>query len=283
MNVSLPFLPNRPIKPRKSGVTMVMDKGLSYGEARNFIEKAGEYTDLIKLGFGTSVFTPRLKEKIALYKSAGLTPYLGGTLFEAFAVRNMIDDYLRFVDSVGLEMCEISDGSMVMAHETKLKCIMQISHHFKVVSEVGSKQQSVVIPDDVWVDMMVRELHAGAWKVIAEARESGTVGIFNADATANTSLINSITKKMNVNDILWEAPLKNQQVWFIQQYGANVNLGNISPEDLISLECLRQGLRGDTFSHFIPEAAMHSKPDMSNLMAFSNFRLENEYQMEFVI
>jgi phosphosulfolactate synthase len=281
MNVSLPYLPNRPEKPRTSGITMVMDKGLSLNETENFIEKAGEYTDLVKLGFGTSVFSPKLKEKIKLYKTAGMTPYLGGTLFEAYAVRNMIRDYLRFVDSIGLEMCEISDGSMAMEHDTKLECITQISKFFSVVSEVGSKQKDVVIPEKKWVEMMQLELCAGAWKVIAEARESGNVGIYNSDESANISLINSIVNQMNPNDILWEAPLKKQQVWFIKQYGPNVNLGNIAPDELISLECLRQGLRGDTFCDFIPTSAMHSKPEMSNLMAFSYHSQPTKSKFEF--
>jgi phosphosulfolactate synthase len=262
---------------------MVMDKGLSLNEAANFIEKAGEYTDLIKLGFGTSAFSSKLKEKIKLFKSAGLIPYLGGTLFEAYAVRNMLDQYLCLIDSLGLEMCEISDGSMVMEHDVKLECIMEISRHFMVVSEVGSKQKDVYIPENKWVEMMLQELHAGAWKVIAEARESGNVGIYNSDSSANISLINSIAKNLDENNILWEAPIKAQQVWFIKQYGPNVNLGNIAPDDLVSLECLRQGLRGDTFSDFIPATAMYSKPDISKLYKFQNQKLINKYNFEFVI
>lgn len=281
MNISLPYLPNRPKKPRFSGVTMVMDKGLSLNETANFIEKAGEYTDLVKLGFGTSVFTPKLKEKIKLYKAAGIIPYLGGTLFEAYAVRNMIDEYLTYVDSLGLEMCEISDGSMVMEHETKLECIRQFAQHFWVVSEVGSKQKDVVIADEKWVEMMMLELNAGSWKVIAEARESGNTGIYNSDASANEGLINSIVKNMDANDILWEAPIKAQQVWFIKQYGPNVNLGNICPDELISLECLRQGLRGDTFNDFIPSKAMHSRPEINNTALHSG--LQNKYELEYEI
>jgi phosphosulfolactate synthase len=284
MNISLPYLPNRPNKPRNEGITMVMDKGLSLNETANFIEKAGEYTDLVKLGFGTCAFSPRLKEKIKLYKSAGLIPYLGGTLFEAYAVRNMIDQYLCFVESLGLEMCEISDGSMVMEHETKLECIMEISRHFVVVSEVGSKQKDVVITENKWVEMMLQELNAGSWKVIAEARESGNVGIYNSDASANISLINNIANHLDKNNILWEAPIKTQQVWFIKQYGPNVNLGNIAPDELVSLECLRQGLRGDTFSDFIPASAMHSKPEITKLSKFHNQKLSSKYyNLEFVI
>ncbi len=271
MNISLPYLPNRPYKPRNSGITMVMDKGLSLNETANFIEKACEFTDLVKFGFGTSVFTPRLKEKINLYKSNGMTPYLGGTLFEAFAVRNMIDEYMSFMDSLGLEMCEISDGSMYLEHDAKLKCIMAISEHFRVVSEVGSKQKDVVISENKWVEMMLEELNTGAWKVIAEARESGNIGIYNSDETANMSLIDKIAKNIDRNDIIWEAPLKKQQVWFIKLFGPNVNLGNIAPDELVSLECLRQGLRGDTFNDFIPAKARHSNPEITELLVDNNY------------
>ncbi len=277
MNIKLPYMPNRPEKPRKSGVTMVMDKGLSMNEAANFIEKASEYTDLVKLGFGTSVFTPKLKEKINLYKSNGMSPYLGGTLFEAFAVRNMLDQYLIYMDSLGLEMCEISDGSMFLEHESKLKCIAVISENFKVVSEVGSKQKDIVISENKWVEMMLQELNAGAWKVIAEARESGNIGIYNSDESANMSLINKIAKNIDRDEIIWEAPLKKQQVWFIKQFGPNVNLGNIAPDELVSLECLRQGLRGDTFCDFIPPKAMHSNPDINELVASSNYDVLEKY------
>lgn len=273
MNVKLPYLPNRPGKPRNSGITMVMDKGLSLHETENFIEKASEYTDLVKLGFGTSVFTPKLKEKISLYKSAGMTPYLGGTLFEAYAVRNMIDQYLIFMDSMGLELCEISDGSMVMEHDVKLKCIMGISHHFRVISEVGSKKNDVVFSESQWVDMMYHELNAGSWKVIAEARESGNTGIYNCDESANVSLITNIANHLDENDVIWEAPIKKQQVWFIKQYGPNVNLGNIAPDELISLECLRQGLRGDTFNDFMPTSAMHSKPEVNDILLYKNLKV----------
>ena len=271
MNISLPYLPNRPVKPRNSGITMVMDKGLSLNETANFIEKAAEYTDLVKFGFGTSVFTPKLKEKINLYKSNGMTPYLGGTLFEAFAVRNMIDQYLTYMDSLGLEACEISDGSMYLEHEAKLKCISLISEHFRIVSEVGSKQKDVVISENKWVEMMLQELSAGAWKVIAEARESGNIGIYNSDESANMSLINKIAKNIDQDDIIWEAPLKKQQVWFIKQFGPNVNLGNIAPDELVSLECLRQGLRGDTFCDFMPAKAMHSNPELNELISVSTY------------
>jgi phosphosulfolactate synthase len=183
----------------------------------------------------------------------------------------MLDEYLSYMDSLGLEMCEISDGSMYLEHDAKLKCIMVISEHFKVVSEVGSKQKDVIISDNKWVEMMIEELSAGACKVIAEARESGNVGIYNSDETANMGLINKIANNIDGNDIIWEAPLKKQQVWFIKQFGPNVNLGNIAPDELVSLECLRQGLRGDTFCDFIPAKAMHSNPDISELLVeYSN-------------
>jgi phosphosulfolactate synthase len=253
MNYTLPYIPERPAKPRKEGLTMVMDKGLSLRETEDFIESGGEYTDYVKLGFGTSIVTPKLKEKIKLYRSANIRTYFGGTLFEAFAIRNMVEDYRKLIAKYELDMIEISDGSMVMPHDIKLEYIRYFAKDVTVISEVGSKQKGVFIPDEQWVLMMKTELEAGSVKVIAEARESGTVGIYNSDGSANEKLIKAIASHINPSDILWEAPEGKQQVWFIKLYGPNVNLGNIAPNIVIPLECLRIGLRGDTFNDFLPE------------------------------
>ncbi|MBA7643295.1 Phosphosulfolactate synthase [subsurface metagenome] len=230
-----------------------MDKGLSVQESENFIESSGEYTDLVKFGFGTSMITNKLEEKIALYKAGDIRPYFGGTLFEAFAIRNMIDDYRKFLDKYKLDLVEVSDGSMSMPHDEKLEYIRLLSKQVTVISEVGSKQRGVFIPADQWVKMMKDELDAGSIKVIAEARESGTIGIYNSDGSTNESLINTITAQISPSDILWEAPNGKQQVWFIKIFGSNVNLGNIAPNIVIPLECLRLGLRGDTFFDFLPD------------------------------
>ncbi len=252
MNFNLPYLPKREDKPRNSGVTMVMDKGLSMAQTRSLIESAGKYTDLLKFGFGTSLLTCNLKEKINLYKNAGIVPYFGGTLFEAFVIRDMFGQYKEYLKKYEMQTVEVSDGSMVLDHATKLEYITELAKDFTVLSEVGSKQANVVIPDEEWIVMMEKELQAGAWKVIAEARESGNVGIYKSDQSANNELINGITAKIEPEKILWEAPNKKQQVWFIKQFGSQVNLGNIAPAEVIPLETLRLGLRGDTFFDFLP-------------------------------
>ena len=179
--------------------------------------------------------------------------YCGGTLFEAFLVRNCLDDYLKFIDSMGIGCLEISDGSMVIEHGYKCELIQRLSKDFKVLSEVGSKEEGILISPAKWIKMMRNELDAGSVKVIAEARESGTVGIYRPNGSAHTQLIRRILANVDLEDILWEAPKKPQQVWFIKELGTNVNLGNIAPNDLIPLECLRVGLRGDTFFHFLPD------------------------------
>ena len=244
-------IPKRPEKPRTKGLTMIMDKGLSLNEAENMVVLKSELTDIVKLGFGTSLLTRYIDKKISLYKEAGIDVYTGGTLFEAFIVRNQIDDFYRLMDKLKLEMVEVSDGCIQMEHDKKCELIHKLSKDFKVISEIGSKDESLTIEDDKWMSYMKKELEAGSWKVIAEAREGGNVGMFETNGDIKGKLIKNITKEIDISNILWEAPLKKQQIWFINEFGANVNLGNISPNSIISLECLRLGLRGDTFNNYI--------------------------------
>lgn len=253
MQYKLPFIPERPGKPRNSGLTMVMDKGLSYNEAAEMISSSGEFIDFLKLGFGTSLITNNLQQKVDLYRQANIRPYLGGTLFEAFVIRGMLDQYIDMAKSLNLDLVEVSDGSMKMDHDQKCKYISRLAQDFTVISEVGSKQADVVIADDRWVAMMAKELECGAWRVIAEARESGNTGIYNKDHSANTKLIDEIIKVVDINNVIWEAPLKSQQAWFIKLLGHEVNLGNIATNEVIPLETLRLGLRGDTFFMHLPE------------------------------
>ena len=261
MKIELPYLPERTGKPRETGLTMMMDKGLSLRQAEDFVETSAEFTDLVKLGFGTAVLNKNLEKKIRIYHEAGIEVYLGGTLFEAFAIRNKFDDYMKLLSRLGLTAAEVSDGSMFMHHHSKLEYIEKLSHDFTVLSEVGSKQKGVEIPDEVWIAMMKSELSAGSWKVIAEARESGTTGIYNSDGSADEALINLINSSIDAGNVLWEAPIGKQQVWFIKTIGCNVNLGNIATTDVIPLECLRLGLRGDTFLDFLPSSFKEYKPD----------------------
>ena len=254
MNFDLPFIPSRTEQPRVTeGVTMMMDKGLSLRQAEDFIAAAGKYTDIVKLGFGSSLLTKNLKEKIKFYQNNGQRVYLGGTLFEAFIARNKYDDYKKFISSLGLDCAEVSDGSIFLDHGKKLEYIADLAKDFTVLSEVGSKEEGILISPSKWINMMATELEAGSWKVIAEARESGNVGIYRPNGSAHSVLVNKILSKVKSEDILWEAPKKAQQVWFIQLIGPNVNLGNIAHDEVIPLECLRLGLRGDTFFDYLPE------------------------------
>ena len=269
MNFKLPYIPERPVKPRNSGITMMMDKGLSIRQVEDFLSMNSELTDVVKLGFGTSYVTKNIELKIKLYKEAGMKVYLGGTLFEAFIIRNMFSDYVTLLDKLKLECAEVSDGSIVMNHDQKCEYISMLSKTHTVFSEVGSKEAGLIIHPAKWVSMMNEELKAGSWKVIAEARESGNVGIYRANGNAHTILINKILAKVKPEDVLWEAPQKTQQVWFIKLLGANVNLGNISYEDVIPLETLRLGLRGDTFFSYLPN-------EMKQKVAIENPILETK-------
>ena len=253
MNFDLPFIPERSTKPRQKGITMMMDKGLSLNETADFIQASAHLTDLVKFGFGTAYVTNDFQKKIDLYKEAGIRPYLGGTLFEAFYARGKFEDYLRLLDKYNLDLAEISDGSIIIDHDEKCDLIRRMGKNFTVLSEVGSKDAGILISPAKWIKMMSTELEAGSWKVIAEGREAGNVGVFRPNGTAHTMLINRIIAKVAPESILWEAPQKNQQVWFIKLFGAEVNLGNIGPNEMIPLECLRLGLRGDTFFEFLPE------------------------------
>ena len=232
---------------------MVMDKGLSLRQAEDMISVSGDLIDIVKLGFGTSMVTPRVKDKIALYKDAGYKVYLGGTLFEAFVVRKKFDEYRKLITELKLDTAEVSDGSIILPHDIKCDYIHRLSKDFTVVSEVGSKEAGILIAPKMWINMMQTELQAGSWKVIAEARESGNVGIYRPNGNAHVQLVNKIIDKVKAENIIWEAPIKAQQAWFIKLLGAEVNLGNISPEEVIPLETLRLGLRGDTFFSYLPD------------------------------
>jgi phosphosulfolactate synthase len=251
--IKLNNIPERSEKPRNKGITMVMDKGLGIRQAQDLVETAGFLIDFIKLGFGTSYVNPDVKEKIRLYQQNDIKVYAGGTLFEAFVIRGQFEDYLRFIDELGYDAVEVSDGSMKMNHDEKCEYISRLAKDYTVVSEVGSKQVGVEMPTAEWANQMRTERDAGSFKVIAEARESGTVGIYDATGKPDFALIDILTHAIPMDDIIWEAPLKKQQAWFIQHFGAEVNLGNISPTEIIPLETLRLGLRGDTFFNFLPE------------------------------
>lgn len=251
MNYILKNIPERTQKPRVNGLTMVMDKGLSVREVEDFLEVAGPHADIIKLGWSTSFVTPNLERKLKVYKDAGVPVYFGGTLFEAFIIRNQFDDYRRILDKYGMELAEVSDGSIEIPHEEKCEYIRKLSGQVTVISEVGSKDAAKILAPYKWINLMRAEIEAGAWKVIAEAREAGNVGIFRDSGEVRQGLIDEILTQIPAETIIWEAPQKAQQVWFIKLIGANINLGNIAPADVIPVETLRLGLRSDTFDHFL--------------------------------
>jgi phosphosulfolactate synthase len=251
MNYHMNNLPERVAKPRNSGITMVMDKGLSLRQVEDFVEVAGAHTDIVKLGWATSFVTPNLEEKLKVYREAGIPVYFGGTLFEAFIVRNQFDDYCRILDKYQMQYVEISDGSIDIEHEVKCDYISKLSKQITVISEVGSKDVQKIFAPYKWIKLMQAEIEAGAWKVIAEARESGNVGIYRDSGEVRQGLVDEILTQIPEETIIWEAPQKAQQVWFIKLIGANVSLGNIAPADVIPLETLRLGIRSDTFDFFL--------------------------------
>ncbi|POY39143.1 phosphosulfolactate synthase [Solitalea longa] len=253
MNYTLKYVPERAAKPREKGITMVMDKGLSVNEIENFLSVSGNHTDLVKLGWATSFVTPNLQDKLNVYREAGIPVYFGGTLFEAFIIRGQFEDYQRLLDRYGMEYAEVSDGSITIPHDVKCEFIRKLKKQVTVISEVGSKDDTVIIPPYKWIELMQAEIDAGSWKVIAEARESGNVGLFRGNGEVRSGLVEEILTKIPQENIIWEAPQKSQQVWFVKLLGANVNLGNIAPAEVIPLETVRLGLRGDTFNHFLKD------------------------------
>ena len=251
MNFNLTQIPERTKQPRQHGLTMVMDKGLSLRDAENFLSVGAPHTDIVKLGFGTSFVTPNLRAKIELYQQHNIPVYFGGTLFEAFVIRNQFDDYIAMCKDYKIDVIEVSDGSIVIPHTEKCGYIEKISKFAKVFSEVGSKDAAHIIPPYKWIELMSAELSAGASYVIAEAREAGNVGIYRGSGEVREGLVQEILTKIPAEKILWEAPQKAQQLYFLELIGCNVNLGNIAPTEVIPLEAMRIGLRGDTFDLYL--------------------------------
>jgi len=244
-------MPERTPKPRVSGVTMVMDKGLSIPEVEQFLSVGNPHTDLLKLGFGTSYVTPNLREKINVYYQHQMPIYFGGTLFEAFLIRNQFDDFIAVCKDYGITHVEVSDGSISIPHSEKCGYIEKLTKHFTVLSEVGSKDAAHIIPPYKWIELMRAELAAGSTYVIAEAREAGNVGIYRGSGEVREGLVQEILTQIPAEKIIWEAPQKAQQLYFLELIGCNVNLGNISPHEIIPLEAMRIGLRGDTFDLYL--------------------------------
>lgn len=251
MNFNLSQIPERIKKPRASGITMIMDKGLSQQEVRNFMSIAHPHVDIVKLGFGTSYVTPNLREKIEVYREYDIPVYFGGTLFEAFLIRNQFNDYIEICKDYGISHMEVSDGSITIPHAEKCGYIEKLTKYGIVLSEVGSKDAAHIIPPYKWIELMKAELEAGSTYVIAEAREAGNVGIYRGSGEVREGLVQEILTQIPGEKIIWEAPQKAQQLYFIELLGCNVNLGNIAPSEILPLETMRVGLRGDTFNLFL--------------------------------
>ncbi len=239
-------LPDRAAKPRQQGLTHVLDRGLSLAEVDGLAEVAGDYTDIVKLGWGTAVATGNLEAKLRRYREHGMTAMLGGTLTELAIAQDRLDRLVAWLHELEIEHIEVSDGTITLEHERKVALIERLAQEFTVLSEVGSKDNTRIMAPFRWVEQIQAELDAGAWKVIAEARESGSVGIFRHDGEVRMGLIDEIVHAIPPEKILFEAPRRDQQVWFVRRFGADVNLGNIIPEEVLSLETIRVGLRSDT-------------------------------------
>jgi phosphosulfolactate synthase len=239
-------LPERTSKPRERGITHVLDRGMSLAEVEGLVEVTGGAVDLIKLGWGTALATANLERKLERYRAHGLPVVLGGTLTELAITQDRVDALIKWVHELGIEHVEVSDGTIELEHDSKLALIERLAREFIVLSEVGAKDNARIMAPYKWVEQIERELAAGAWKVITEARESGTAGIFRPDGEVRMGLIDEIAHAVDPDKLLFEAPQKDQQVWFVRRFGTNVNLGNIPPDDVLSLETIRLGLRSDT-------------------------------------
>ncbi|HET7573288.1 MAG TPA: phosphosulfolactate synthase [Gaiellaceae bacterium] len=244
-------LPPRPGKPRSEGLTHVIDKGLNLRDVEGLFDTAGQFVDIVKFGWGTSYVTNNLEKKIALYRSFETPVVCGGTLFEAVYARGRLDEFKAWLQEHRFTHVEISDGTIEIPRERKLELIADFARDFTVLSEVGSKDTEVVFAPFQWVQWIKDELEAGAWKVITEGREGGTAGIYRPTGELRTGLVDEIEHSISFANLIWEAPTKASQAWFVKHFGSNVNLGNIPPEEVIPLETLRLGLRGDTLKEVL--------------------------------
>jgi phosphosulfolactate synthase len=241
-------LPARAVKPREHGLTHVLDRGLAIADVDGLVEVAGDSVDIVKLGWGTALATANLEPKLERYRHHGLPVVLGGTLTELAIQQGRVDELAAWLDSLQIRHVEVSDGTITLERERKLELIATLSRRFTVLSEVGSKDAAHVMAPYRWVEQIQAELEAGAWKVICEARESGTAGIARLDGELREGLIDEIAHAVDPERLVFEAPQKDQQVHLLKRFGPDVNLGNIAPADVLPLETMRLGLRSDTMS-----------------------------------
>jgi phosphosulfolactate synthase len=228
----------------------VIDRGLSVAEVEGLLETAGGIVDIVKLGWGTALVTANLRPKLERYAAAGIPVVLGGTLTEIAIRQGRVEGLVAWLRELGLRHVEISDGTIALEQAVKRELIERLGHEFTVLAEVGNKDTDFIMAPYVWVEQIEGDLRAGAWKVIAEARESGTAGIYRGDGEPRTGLIDEIAHAIDPGRMVFEAPRREQQVWLLKRFGSECNLGNIAPDDVLSLETLRLGLRSDTVERF---------------------------------
>lgn len=259
MNFDLLQIPERTKQPRDFGITMIADRGLNLAETENMLSVASSYIDVVKLAFGTAVVTPLLHEKIRIYKSHNIPVFFGGLLFEAFIIRNQYDDFEKILDEYDIDFIEVSDGEIGISHTEKCDFIRRLSKRGTVISEIGSadKDKVKITPPYQWIELMKKELDAGSAYVIAEAKETGNEGLYRNSGEVREGLVQEILTQIPFEKVIWEAPEKDQQLYFIKLLGCNANLGNILPKDVIPLETMRLGLRGDSFNFFLDKQMVH--------------------------
>jgi phosphosulfolactate synthase len=259
MNFTLNDIPTRTAQPRTTGLTIISDKGLSMAETESVLSVSAPYIDMVKLAFGTAMVTPFLKEKIQLYQSYNIPVFFGGLLFEAFVIRNQFNDFMKLIELYNISLIEVSDGAIKISHEQKCEYIRQFCKIGTVISEIGSEDKDKVhiTPPYKWIQLMQAELDAGSSYVIAEAKESGTVGLYRNSGEVREGLVDEILTKIPAEKIIWEAPGKDQQLFFIKLLGCNANLGNIAPTEVIALETMRVGLRSDSFELFLDKEKLY--------------------------
>lgn len=228
----------------------MIDRGLSIAEVDGLLEVAGACVDVVKLGWGTALVSANLQPKLERYAAHGIPVMLGGTLTELAIRQGRMEGLIDWLRELGLRHVEISDGTIALDSDYKRSLIERLSKEFVVLAEVGNKDADFIMAPYVWVEQIERDLEAGAWKVITEARESGNAGIYRADGEPRTGLIDEIAHAVDPQRLVFEAPLRPQQVWLLKRFGTECNLGNIAPGDVLSLETLRLGLRSDTVERF---------------------------------
>jgi phosphosulfolactate synthase len=237
--------------PAHNGLTHVLDKGLGPRAWEDVLDTSGAFIDIVKLGWGTAYVTQNLERKLEVLRAAGKPVVIGGTFLEAVIAQDKVDEYKSWVSDLGLQHVEVSDGVIDLPRDRKLELIAELAREFTVLSEVGSKDSEVNMAPYLWVEWIKEELSAGAWKVITEGREGGTAGIYRPTGEMRTGLVDEIVHEVPVDDLVFEAPTKASQAWFVKQLGPSVNLGNIPPDEVIALETLRLGLRGDTLKEVL--------------------------------